>query len=337
MAICSFVIASTPSYEKIGLSASIILIVCRLLQGFSSTGEIPGARIYITEITTPPQTYYYTTLVNFFAEIGACCALAVGAFFLFIHNDEGWRMAFYFGSGIAIVGAIARTHLRETAEFIREKKKTKEFFSEKVSHLIFVVTEYRRNFLCYLGLECIYPLCFYFSFIYLGDYLRVHHGFSPEQVIYNNLFVAFLQAVSTFVFARLSLKIDPLFLLRAREVAFVIFAVMLPFIFGFATTSIHILLIQCALGGVLGGDAKPAHALFIRAFPTIGRYTQTALAFALSRAIMYIVTSYGCVFIGERFGLEGLSVGLALFGVMALACAFLFKPCETNSQSTEKK
>ena len=84
-------------------------------------------------------------------------------------------------------------------------------------------------------------------------------------------------------------------------------------------------MIQCVLGGVLGGDAKPAHALFIRSFPVIGRYTQTALAFALSRTFMYVITAYACVIIGQRFGFEGLSFGLLGFGLMALFCAFTFK------------
>ena len=91
-----------------------------------------------------------------------------------------------------------------------------------------------------------------------------------------------------------------------------------------------VLMIQCVLGGVLGGDAKPAHALFIRSFPVIGRYTQTALAFALSRTFMYVITAYACVIIGQRFGFEGLSLGLLGFGLMALFCAFSFELKESD-------
>ena len=323
MAGCSLVIASTPSYENIGITASVVLILCRLLQGFSSVGEVTGARIYITEITTAPYSYFYTTLVNFSAEFGAFFALLIGSLFITIDSEGGWRTAFYFGSAIAVIGSIARTKLRETPEFIKEKRKKKG--AKKLIDLVRVFTKNRKNFLCYVGLECIYPLCFYFCFIYLGDYLRIHFGFTPSQVITNNLYVAFVQMVSTFIFARLAIRFHPLILLRVREIAFVCFVLFLPFLFRNSTTPFHILMIQCVLGGVLGGDAKPAHALFIRSFPVIGRYTQTALAFALSRTFMYVITAYACVIIGQRFGFEGLSFGLLGFGLMALFCAFTFK------------
>ncbi len=332
MAICSFVIASTPSYATLGLSASVIMITCRLLQGFSSVGEIPGARVYITEITSPPYSFYYTTLVNFSAELGALFALMVGSLFLFFDSDEGWRTAFYFGSGISVIGSIARTRLRETSEFLQEKSKASPSFSGRVTKLTQVFSSCRREFLCYLGLECIYPLCFYYCFIYLGDHLRTVYGFTSYEVICNNIYVALLQAVSTHVFARLSLKYNPLMLLRIREIGFLLFSLCLPFIFPLISKSSHILWIQCILGGILGGDAKPAHALFIRSFPIIGRYTQTAIAFALSRAFMYVITSYACVMIGQNFGDMGLSMGLAVFGALALYCALNFTPKDSKDK-----
>ena len=46
MALCSFTIASLPGYEHLGITSSIILIVCRMVQGFSSLGEVIGAQVY---------------------------------------------------------------------------------------------------------------------------------------------------------------------------------------------------------------------------------------------------------------------------------------------------
>jgi MHS family proline/betaine transporter-like MFS transporter len=330
MAGCSIVIASTPSYEEIGIYSSIILIICRLLQGFSSVGEITGARIYISEIVNPPATHFYTTLVNFSAELGAFFALGVGTFFLFANHNDGWRTAFYFGSAIAIVGSIARTNLRETPEFIREKNIQKS--SVSLGKLVKLQQNNRKNFLYYVGLECMYPLTFYFSFIYLGEILKNEYGYTAHQVISNNMFVSFIQLSSTFIFARLTYKYAPMSLIKIREIGLVLFLSILPFLFAHATTSTHITIIQCLVGGILGADAKPAHALFIKSFPIIGRYTHTALAFALSRTLMYVTTAYACVFIGKHFGTNGIIFGLLFFAVIALYCAYQFKPVTVDDE-----
>ncbi|MBW8308369.1 MAG: MFS transporter [Candidatus Paracaedibacteraceae bacterium] len=121
MAFCSFVIASLPSYEKIGLTASVVMILCRMLQGFSSIGEFIGALTYVAESTKAPQSYFYTSLVAFFTGLGSTFALLVGSVFLLIDSQEGWRTAFYFGAAIAVIGSVARTQLRETPEFLQEK------------------------------------------------------------------------------------------------------------------------------------------------------------------------------------------------------------------------
>jgi MHS family proline/betaine transporter-like MFS transporter len=329
MAGCSITIASTPSYEDIGIYASIILIVCRLLQGVSSVGEITGARIYIAEITEAPRSYFYTTLVNFFAEVGAFFALLVGTFFVLSNSDEGWRTAFYFGSAIAVIGSIARTSLRETPDFIREHAKKKSF--NKLVDLLKLSKNNRKNFWYYIGLESMYPLTFYFSFIYLGDVLKNDYAFTPNDVISNNLLVAGVQLTSTFIFARLSIFYHPLKLVRIREICLVVCLCVLPFLYPYASQPSHIFIIQCLIGGILGGDSKPAHALFIKSFPIIGRYTQTALAFALSRTLMYVTTAYACVFIGKSFGTIGIIYGILGFALLALYCAFSFKPDTVES------
>lgn len=328
MAGCSITIASTPSYEDIGIYASIILIVCRLLQGVSSVGEITGARIYIAEITEGSKSYFYTTLVNFFAEVGAFFALLVGTFFVLSNSDEGWRTAFYFGSAIAVIGSIARTSLRETPDFIREHTKKKAF--NKLVDLLKLSKNNRKNFWYYIGLESMYPLTFYFSFIYLGDVLKNDYAFTPNDVISNNLLVAAVQLTSTFIFARLSIYHHPLKLLRIREICLVICLCALVILYPYASQPSHIFMIQCLVGGILGGDSKPAHALFIKSFPIIGRYTQTALAFALSRTLMYVTTAYACVFIGKSFGTIGIIIGILCFSLLALFCAFSFNPDKTE-------
>lgn len=330
MAFCSFTIASLPSYKTIGITAPVIMILCRMLQGFSSIGEFVGAMTYVTETTTPPKSYFITTLVAFFTNLGSTFALAIGAFFLLINSEEGWRTAFYFGSAIAVIGSVARSQLRETPEFSHEYAQG----NTKNKTLIDLLPnkKTRRNFLCYLGVECLRPFYFYLSFIYIGAILRNSYGYSATEIITHNLFVSLIESFAMLAYGRLGLHVYPMKILKIRGSLFLGFALFLPFLLGSASKPSHIFFIQCALL-ILGEGACPAHAIFMRSFPAIGRYTQASLAYALSRIITTLTTAYGCVLMGEYFGFVGITALLLVFIGIYLLSVFSFTPADKLKSS----
>lgn len=61
--ICMFAL---PTYEEIGIMASVGITMCRALQGVAAQGEIIGAEIYIVETVLPPARYVLTSLTSFF-------------------------------------------------------------------------------------------------------------------------------------------------------------------------------------------------------------------------------------------------------------------------------
>lgn len=327
MAFCSFTIASLPSYETIGITAPIIMILCRMLQGFSSIGEFVGAMTYVTETTPAPQSYFITTLVAFFTNLGSTFALAIGAFFLLLNSQDGWRTAFYFGSAIAVVGSVARSQLRETPEFSQEYKKGNT--KNKTLKDLLPTKKTRRNFLCYIGIESLRPFYFYISFIYIASILRNTYGYTTTEIITHNLFVSLIESIAMLIYGRLGLIFYPLDILKIRGSIFLGFVFFLPLLMNMAASPTHIFLIQCALL-ILGEGACPAHAIFIRGFPPIGRYTQASLAYAVSRIIMTIVTAYGCVLMGKYFGFVGITILLLCSISIYLLSVFKFIPEETK-------
>lgn len=328
MALCSFVIASLPSYNKIGVTASVIMVICRMLQGFSSIGEFIGALTYVAESTKEPESYWYTSLVAFFTGLGSTFALVVGTVFLITNAEEGWRTAFYFGAAIAVVGSVARTQLRETPEYLEEKKKQRAKY--KKTRDLLPSEKTRKNFFCYLGVECLRPLYFYFSFIYLGQFLRNNYGYSAAEVIYHNLFISGIEALAILAYGWMGLKIYPLKILKIRGLLFLGFAFFLPFLISHAMNPLHIFFIQCGLL-ILGEGVTPAHALFLKAFPTIGRYTHAALAYALSRIMTTIFTAYGCVFIDKCYGTVGITSFLIGVILIHLICIYQFDRQQRNA------
>ena len=59
MAIGTLVIACTPAYRTIGIVAPIVVLLGRLLQGFSAGVEVGGASVYLSEIATPGHRGFY--------------------------------------------------------------------------------------------------------------------------------------------------------------------------------------------------------------------------------------------------------------------------------------
>jgi MHS family proline/betaine transporter-like MFS transporter len=116
MSTSCIVMANLPTYAQVGITAAWIVTICRIIQGLSSMGEIMGAKVYMTEITEPPVQYPAVSFINVAAAAGGVAALGVATLVTTIGFN--WRIAFWIGAAIAVVGSVARARLRETPEFI---------------------------------------------------------------------------------------------------------------------------------------------------------------------------------------------------------------------------
>ena len=171
MSISCVILASLPTYAEIGIAATWLITMCRLLQGMSSMGEIVGAEIYLTEITKPPLQYPVVMIIAIASILGGTFALAVAS--LSTSLGFNWRIAFWIGAGIALIGAVARTTLRETIDFADAKRKIKlslnknkidtsklpdnQIYQEKTKNL---------TLLSLFFIQCGWPTCFYITYIH---------------------------------------------------------------------------------------------------------------------------------------------------------------------------
>lgn len=122
MAFSCLVMANLPTYAQIGITATWLVMICRIIQGLSAMGEIMGANIYLTETIKPPYRNSVVASLEIFCELGALFALGVAA--LATGYGLNWRYAFWIGAVIGLLGSTARTRLKETSEFVDAKKKT---------------------------------------------------------------------------------------------------------------------------------------------------------------------------------------------------------------------
>jgi hypothetical protein len=292
----------------------------------SSLGEIIGAELYLMETVKRPAQYPIVALLTVSSSLGSMMALLIASFAA-SSSGEHWRLAFGFAFGIAFAGSAARMWLRETPEFSdmrlrlknaikegdkQEQERIKRSRNQEISH---TVKEDHKTVLMYFLSQLCWPVCFYFAYIYAGDILRISCGYTPAQVINQNLTLSMIQLVAYLVLTKMSHKIYPLKILKFQIVLFFGFILVLPYFLD----QIHmsddvliqvynakkVLMIQCCFV-LFGLDLFPAAPIFFSHFPVLKRFTYASVPAAISRAVMYPVASFGVVKMVEWFGSYGL-------------------------------
>jgi MHS family citrate/tricarballylate:H+ symporter-like MFS transporter len=123
MATGTVLIAFVPSYASIGLAAPILVLIGRLLQGFSAGVELGGVSVYLSEMATPGHKGFYVSWQSCSQQIAIMFAASMGYFlnrFLSAAemNDWGWRIPFFVGCLIVPFIFIIRRSLQETGDFL---------------------------------------------------------------------------------------------------------------------------------------------------------------------------------------------------------------------------
>lgn len=319
MALSCVLMANVPTYQQIGLPAAILVTVCRIIQGVSSMGEVTGANIYMTEITRPPIQYPAVATIGIFGALGGFAALAVASLFTFYSFN--WRYAFWAGAIVAVVGGVARKFLRETPEFAdatRRIKKSLESINQNVDLLkenIFYNKKINKITAVSLFIvECTWPVVFYLAYFYFSKILQESFNYSPEDVIHQNFILSIVQFFSFFVWSYLSYYIYPIFIINFRLIVFIPFIILCPWLLNNISNPYQLMAIQI-FTVTFGFMGLPAMPVFYRHLPVFKRFTYASFMYALSRAVIYVITTFGLVSLTNYFGHWGILVIVMPIGI----------------------
>lgn len=122
MALGTLLIAAVPGYATIGLLAPALVLIGRLLQGFSAGVELGGVSVYLAEMAPPGRKGFYVAWQSGSQQVAIMVAAIIG----YVLNqtlspaeigDWGWRIPFFIGCLIVPFLFYIRSSLQETAEF----------------------------------------------------------------------------------------------------------------------------------------------------------------------------------------------------------------------------
>ncbi len=168
MAAGTTLIGLAPTYEQIGLFAPLIIVVARLLQGFSAGGEMGSATAFLTEYAPLKQRAYYSSWIQASIGVAVLLGAAVGTFVTSSLSPEalagwGWRLPFLLGIIIGPVGYYIRHHLDETPTFLEAKDKTDSPLKE-------IISNFPRETLASFSMVILWTVCTYVLLFYMPTY-----------------------------------------------------------------------------------------------------------------------------------------------------------------------
>jgi metabolite-proton symporter len=128
MAVGTLTIACTPGYRTIGIIAPIIVVLGRLLQGFSAGVELGGVSVYLAEIATPGHKGFYCAWQSASQQLAVMTAAFLGVTLSLILPPEtmsvwGWRIPFLIGCLMIPLLFWLRRSLAETKAFEARKSR----------------------------------------------------------------------------------------------------------------------------------------------------------------------------------------------------------------------
>jgi len=194
MALGTVTIAICPTYATIGVAAPVIVLIGRLLQGFSAGVELGGVSVYLSEIATPGNRGFYTSFQSASQQVAIFVAAIIGFGLSEMMPAAtvaawGWRSPFLIGCLIIPFIFFLRRTLEETPEFLAMKKhpSTSEVFSSAAVNW--------KIILLGMMLAAMTTVTFYFVTVYTPTFGRTVLKLTSQDA----LLVTLLVAVTNFI------------------------------------------------------------------------------------------------------------------------------------------
>ncbi|HEY0774783.1 MAG TPA: MFS transporter [Nocardioidaceae bacterium] len=175
MAAATFLVGVIPSYASIGIWAPILLVVLRMVQGFS-TGEYGGAATFMAEHSPDRKRGFFGS----FLEFGTLAGFTLGALVVLgtelvvgkeAMGEWGWRIPFLIGGPLGLVGLYLRSKVEDTPVFT-ECAENGEIEQEYTSTFKDLWRDYKRPLLALGGLVIALNVTNYTLLAYMPTYLE---------------------------------------------------------------------------------------------------------------------------------------------------------------------
>ncbi|MDJ0316743.1 MFS transporter [Arthrobacter sp. H35-MC1] len=191
MAASTFAVGLLPGYAQIGIWAAVLLVVVKLVQGFSTGGEYAGATTFVSEYAPDKRRGYFASIL----DLGSYMGFAIGASLVSVMQLTlgqeameawGWRVPFLIAGPLGLIAIYFRLKIEESPQFQatldanEEKSKSAAAGDENTSNgPVQLVKVYWRQVLLAMILVAAANTAGYALTSYMPTYLTESKGYDP--------------------------------------------------------------------------------------------------------------------------------------------------------------
>jgi MFS transporter, MHS family, proline/betaine transporter len=286
----TMIIGCLPDYSSIGVWSTVILVLCRIMQGIFVAGEYDGAAIYVIEHLGEKYRYTASAITRCTGVLGLLLGIGATNFFSsHIFPDWGWRIPFLISLPLALVTLYFRRKLDETPEF-----KKNQANGIRVQSLAALVSKQWRIILMVVFLAGGFGVAHQLPITFMKQYL-------PMILPQTSFIMSVFSVLITVCFA-IAMPISGLFADRFNQM--IVFKISL---FGTLVASLLFIIsvnyqmVNLALGSclMLACFVAPfnalAHGTMIKAFAVNDRYRAISLGHTMGAMLMSGSANYVCL------------------------------------------
>jgi MHS family proline/betaine transporter-like MFS transporter len=213
MAVGTVGIGLIPGYNSIGLLAPLLLVICRLMQGFAAGGEWGGATAFIVEWSPKGQRGFFGSFQQASVAGGLLLGSAIAALISTVLSADqmeswGWRIPFLLGVLLLPVGIYMRSRIEETPAY----RKVKESSASAVQTPGWVLAA--KAF----GFTILWTVSYYIILYYMPTFTEKYAGLSRTQSLWSNtiglvILVILIPAIATSLIRATGSPISPTYYL----------------------------------------------------------------------------------------------------------------------------
>ncbi len=283
MTVAVAMIAFAPTAASIGVAAPILIVIARMLQGFSAGGEYASSTAFVVEAAPADRKGLYGSWQFFGQCLAVLCGSAIAAavnHFMTVETLEswGWRLPFIFGLLICPVGLWIRSHLDENEEYVTSKAAAKNS-TATIRH---TVSSSIKEILLSMGLTISATAAFYVVLVNTPTFAHTKLGLKMGDVL-------FIQALAVTIM----MIVIPLAGLVSDRVGrkpvlmtgllILLFAVLPLYHFVIAEPSLgRLFLMQAVLCTGIAIMFGPSPAAISEQFHVLGRTTSMSIAYNMA-------------------------------------------------------
>lgn len=283
MGCATFCIGLLPTYSSVGIWSPILLICCRLAQGFALGGEWGGAVLMAVEHAPDNRRGFYGS----WPQLGAPFGLVIGTLvFTAVSSvttdatfmDWGWRVPFLVSIVLVVVGLYIRGRIAESPQF----QKIKDAKQEVKMPIIESIKRHPKEILLAMGARFAENGFFYIYAVFVIMFATQALGMPRQTVLNGVMIAAFIESFTIPAFGLLSDKIGrrPVYIFGAVFSAIMSF----PLFFLLGTKDASMAAIGITLGLAIGHAAMygPQASFLSEMFGTKVRYSGVSLGYNLA-------------------------------------------------------